>query len=50
MDSMAASQYWFLPTQLLCRFHFRNIDKISNILSPILVIHSPDDEMIGFQN
>lgn len=50
MDSMARDQYWFLPTQLLWQFHFRTIDKITNILSPILVIHSPDDEMIGFHN
>jgi fermentation-respiration switch protein FrsA (DUF1100 family) len=50
MDSMASGQYWFLPTQLLLQFHFDSINKISNILSPILIIHSPDDEMIGIQN
>ncbi len=50
MDSMARDQYWFLPTQLLSQFHFRSIDKITNILSPILIIHSPDDEMIGIKN
>jgi fermentation-respiration switch protein FrsA (DUF1100 family) len=50
MDSMASRQYWFLPTQLLLQFHFDSINKISNILSPILIIHSPDDELIDFQN
>lgn len=50
MDRMASGQYWFLPTSLMLRFHFDSINNISNILSPILVIHSPDDEIIGFQN
>ena len=50
MDGMASGQYWFLPTQILLQFHFDSINKISNILSPILIIHSPNDEIIGIQN
>jgi fermentation-respiration switch protein FrsA (DUF1100 family) len=50
MDTMASGQYWFLPSRLLLQFHFDSINKISNILSPILIIHSLDDEIISFQN
>jgi fermentation-respiration switch protein FrsA (DUF1100 family) len=50
MDRMASAQYWFIPTHLLLQFHFANIDKVPNILSPTLVIHSREDEMIGIQN
>lgn len=50
MDAMANKQYGFLPTSLLLKFHMRSDEKISNILSPILVIHSRNDEMINFSN
>lgn len=50
MDSMAHNQYWFLPTSLLGRYHFRSDKKITNIYSPILFIHSKNDEMINFSN
>ena len=50
MEEMASKQFWFLPIKPLLKFHFRSDKKISNILSPILVIHSADDEMISFLN
>ncbi len=50
MDDMASNIYWFLPTKLLSKFHFRNNEKISSIISPILIIHSINDEMIDFSN
>ena len=50
MDSMARTIYPLLPTSLLLQFHFRNDEKIGNITSPILVIHSRDDTTIGFPN
>ncbi len=50
MDRMAADNYWFFPTHLLLRFHFNNFGKVQNILSPILVIHSSEDELINIQN
>jgi len=50
MDEMAKSQYGFLPTEWILRFHFRSIEKMQNILSPVLVIHSRNDEMISFFN
>ncbi|EKE30043.1 MAG: hypothetical protein ACD_2C00052G0004 [uncultured bacterium (gcode 4)] len=50
MDEMASKNYAFLPTWLLLRFHFRSDEKISNIHSPIYVIHSPEDEIISYSN
>lgn len=48
MNDMASKQYGFLPTRLLLRFHFRSDEKIRNIISPLLLIHSRNDEMIPF--
>jgi len=50
MDRMARKQFSFLPTFLLLRFHFKNYEKINNIKTPVLFIHSKNDEMIGFEN
>lgn len=50
MDDMARKQFYYLPTSFLLNFHFKNNEKIQNINSPILVIHSQNDEMIDFQN
>ncbi len=50
MEEMASEQFWFLPTKLLLKFHFRNDEKIGNINSKLLIIHSKDDEMIAFSN
>lgn len=50
MDYMAKVNYGFLPTGFLLKYHFRNIDKISQIQAPILVIHSIEDELISFDN
>jgi len=32
------------------QFHFNSIEKIKNISSPVLVIHSEDDEMFDIKN
>lgn len=50
MDEKAQETYWFLPTSLMLRFHFDNIAKIADVHSPILVIHSSDDEILGIEN
>lgn len=50
MDEIAAETYPFLPTSLMLRFHFDNLSKIADIHSPILIIHSSDDEILGIEN
>lgn len=46
MSEVAHTRYWFVPTTFLLQFHFKNNEKIHNIVSPILIIHSIDDQMI----
>ncbi|MEI7511505.1 MAG: alpha/beta hydrolase [Candidatus Peregrinibacteria bacterium] len=48
LDDMARKNFWYLPTPFILHFHFQSIEKISNISSPILIVHSKDDEMIPF--
>lgn len=50
MDDMARTQFWFLPTTLLSKFHFRSNEKIKNIDSRLLIMHSKEDEIIPFSN
>ena len=50
LDEKSAELYWFLPTRLMLQFHFKNNEKIKNITSPVLVIHSSDDEMFDIKN
>jgi uncharacterized protein len=40
--------YPFLPVRLLARLHYPVIDYVRDINSPLLVVHSEDDEIIPF--
>ena len=42
--------YPYLPTSLLARIKYPSIDRISNIRSPILIIHSKGDEIIPYNH
>ena len=48
IDDMARETYPFLPLGPLLRHHFANKDKIGSIDAPILVVHSPDDEIVPY--
>jgi fermentation-respiration switch protein FrsA (DUF1100 family) len=41
--------YPFLPVSWLVRYQFDSISEIKSIQSPVLVTHSPDDDMIPFR-
>ncbi len=45
---IAQAHFWYVPVKYLLRFKFEAGKKLPNIPSPILVIHSGDDEMISF--
>lgn len=45
---MAARLYPFMPVRLLTRLRYPVIDYLSNAKSPVLVVHSRDDEIIPF--
>lgn len=46
---MGRRVYPYLPVSLLVRYPFDSISKISRIQSPVLVTHSPEDEMIPYE-
>ena len=39
----------FLPIRLLLKYHFDSINKIGELSCPVLVTHSPDDDLIPFE-
>ncbi len=42
--------YPFLPVRLLTRFNYNTREYINSVKCPVLVIHSPDDEIIPFSH
>ena len=48
LDDAAAFHYPWLPVRWLLRTHYDNVAKIARIGAPLLLIHSPDDEVIPF--
>jgi len=41
--------YPYLPTKMLARIKYPSIDRMSNIKSPLLVIHSADDDIVPYK-
>lgn len=48
VPDMAAKLYAFLPVRLLSRFQLNNVAHVEAMQSPLLVIHSEDDEIIPY--
>ena len=48
MADMAKRYYRWLPIDLLLRWQYNNLERIASIQSPILFIHSPDDELTPY--
>lgn len=48
VQDMAANLYPFLPVKLLSRFNYSTLDYLQRVTCPILVVHSPADEIIPF--
>jgi len=49
ISDMAAHKFKLLPTALLTRFNFPTIEYLKQIKYPILIVHSPDDEIIPYK-
>jgi fermentation-respiration switch protein FrsA (DUF1100 family) len=43
---VGAEAYWFLPVRLIGRVHYDSLSRMPEIECPVLVAHSPDDEII----
>ncbi len=48
-EALAKSVYWFLPVRLLARIHYPTAKYILHVSSPVLVIHSPKDEIVPYK-
>ncbi len=49
VPDVAAHYYPFFPVKLLARFHYDSKERIRRIHIPLLIIHSPDDDIIPYE-
>lgn len=45
---MGRQQYPFLPVRWMARVHYDNLSRMPHLTCPVLIIHSPDDEIIPY--
>ena len=50
VDDMGASMYPYLPVRLLSRYEYDTKKTLPAVTCPVLIIHSPYDEIIPFEN
>ena len=50
VPNMAAKLYPIFPVRLLSRFQYNTKKSLLSVNCPVLIIHSPDDEIIPFEN
>lgn len=50
VPDMAAKLYPVFPVRLLCRYQYDAKMSLDAVVSPVLIVHSPDDEIIPFEN
>jgi fermentation-respiration switch protein FrsA (DUF1100 family) len=50
VPDMAAEFYRWLPARRLVRFEYATRDYVAQVRCPVLVVHSPDDEIIPFRH
>lgn len=50
VPDLAATLYPFLPVRLLSRFRYNNRDNLQAVTSPVLIVHSRNDEIIPYQH
>ncbi|MGH8727642.1 MAG: alpha/beta hydrolase, partial [Burkholderiales bacterium] len=50
VPDIASEVYSFVPARLLARFEYNTLENIKKAACPVLVIHSPDDEIIPFEH
>jgi fermentation-respiration switch protein FrsA (DUF1100 family) len=50
VPDMGARQFPFLPVRLLARIKYNTLERLPRVKSPILIVHSPDDELIPYSH
>jgi uncharacterized protein len=48
VPDLAGQIYWFLPVRLISRFSYDTRAYLQSVTAPILIAHSPEDEIIPF--
>lgn len=48
VPDLAGQIYWFLPVRLISRFSYDTRSYVRSVTAPILIAHSPEDEIIPF--
>jgi fermentation-respiration switch protein FrsA (DUF1100 family) len=49
IPDLGRKYYPYMPVSLITRFHYATIDKVSSLALPKLFIHSPEDEIIPYE-
>ncbi len=47
---LGAQAYPWLPVRLLARIEYNNLERIRQITAPVLIAHSPDDDIVPFSH
>ena len=50
VPDIGAKYYPFLPVRLLSRFKYDTAEYLKGVNCPVLIVHSPDDEMMPFSH
>jgi len=48
IPDLAAAVYPFMPMRLLTRIHYDNLARLPHIAAPVLILHSPEDEIVPY--
>ena len=50
IPDLAEAIYPYLPVRLLSRIRYDNLARLPNVAAPVLVMHSPDDEIVPYSH
>jgi len=50
LPDIAATLYPYLPVRLLLRFEYNTAEYLGRVYCPVLIVHSPDDEIMPFRH
>jgi len=50
LTDIAATLYPYLPVRLLLRFEYNTAEYLGRVYCPVLIVHSPDDEIMPFRH
>ena len=50
VPDMGARMYPYMPVRLLSRYQYDTIKALQSVICPVLVVHSPHDDIIPFEN